>query len=169
MKFSGTFRSPSIDLSAYLDRLHSHLTETIQAATREWLHATVTEIPVWSAASVATFLKLAAAVSFPLGASPITGAPNRVALGTSQSVGALTTDKGNQRYTFEYSTTLAHLIYNEFNNANISPDRALFAQLHEPGPYSFQAKGADAFDRAAGQVTLPNPFDFLVVRETKVQ
>jgi hypothetical protein len=169
MKFSGTFRSPSLDLSAYLDRLHSELTETIQAATREWLHATVTEIPVWSAASVATFLKLAASVSFPLGASPISGAPNRVALGNSQSVGALTTDKSNQRYTFEYSTTLAHLIYNEFNNANVSPDRTLFAQLHEPGPYNFQAKGADAFDRAAGQVKLPNPFDFLSVRTFGVQ
>lgn len=169
MKFSGTFRSPSIDLSAYLDRLHSHLSETIQTATREWLLATVTEIPVWSASSVATFLKLAAAVSFPLGATPVTGAPNRVALGTSQSVGTLMTDKGNQRYTFEYSTTLAHLIYNEFNNANITPDRTLFAQLHEPGPYNFQTKGADAFDRSAGQVTLPNPFDFISLRNIGVQ
>lgn len=169
MKFHGTFRSPSLDLSSYLDRLHKELTEAIQGAAREWLHATVTEIPVWSGASVATFLKLSQQVAFPLGVSPVTGAPNRISLGQGKSFGAVEMNRQTGKYTFQYSTTLAHLIYNEFNNANITPDPTLFAQLHNPGPYNFQAKGADAFDRVAGRVKLPNPSGFITVRNIQVQ
>lgn len=169
MKFTGSFQSPTLDLSAYLDRLHRDLTEAIQGAARDWLQATVTEIPVWSAASVATFLKLARAVAFPLGVAPVTGGPNRIALGTGQSFGSVEMSKETGKYTFQYSTTLAHLIYNEFNNANVTPDPTLFSQLHQPGPYNFQAKGADAFDRVAGRVKLPSPSGFIAVRNIQAQ
>ena len=86
MKFSGTLATPKLNLSAYMNALHQHLTDAIQNAAREWLHATVVEVPVWSGASVATFLKLAAAVAFPLGASPIVGVMSRVALGQGSSI-----------------------------------------------------------------------------------
>lgn len=168
MQFSGTLAIPKLNLAAYRDALHRRLTDAIQNAAREWLHATVVEVPVWSGASVATFLKLAAAVAFPLGVSPVTGAPNRVSLGSGASTGELTTDKDAGRYTFTYGTSLAHLIYNEFNNANTSPDATLFGHLHTPGPYNFQAKGKDAFDRAAAQVTLPPVGGFITTKLVKV-
>ena len=169
MKFGGTLATPKLNLSAYFDALHRHLTDAIQNAAREWLHATVVEVPVWSGASVATFLKLAAAVAFPLGVSPVTGAPNRVAFGQRSGTGELNLDKGAGKYTFTYGTSLAHLIYNEFNNANTSPDATLFGRLLEPGPYHFQAKGKDAFDRAASQVTLPRVGPFVTEKVYKVQ
>ncbi len=169
MKFSGTLATPQLNLSAYMNALHQHLTDAIQNAAREWLHATVVEVPVWSGASVATFLKLAAAVAFPLGASPIVGVMSRVALGQGSSIGELNLDKAAGKYTFTYGTSLAHLIYNEFNNANTTPDATLFAHLHQPGPYNFQAKGKDAFDRAAGRVTLPAVADFITAKVVKVQ
>jgi hypothetical protein len=167
MKLTGTLSGPNLDLAGYLSKLDQVLTAAIQNAAREWLHATVVEVPVWSGASVATFLKLAAAVAFPLGVSPVTGAPNRIPLGEGASTGSLELDKGKGRYTFTYGTKLAHLIYNEFNNANTSPDPTLFGHLLEPGPYNFHAKGKDAFDRAAGGVRLPAVRDF--IRETSVK
>lgn len=168
MKFSGTLKAPKLDLSAYLAKLDQKLTEAVQNAAREWLHATVSEVPVWSGASVATFLKLAAAVAYPLGATPVTGAPNRVSLGQGASIGELNLDKSTGKYTFKYGTSLAHLIYNEFNNANTSPDPTLFGRLLEPGPYNFQAKGRDAFDRAAVGVQLPAVADFIGEKSVKV-
>ena len=168
MKFRGTLSIPSLDLSGYLARLDKVLTDAIQNAAREWLHATVVEVPVWSGASVATFLKLAAAVAFPLGVSPITGVKSRIPIGTANSTGSLDLDKAAGKYTFTYGTTLAHLIWNEFNNANTSPDPTLFASLHNPGPYHFQAKGKDAFDRATGGVSLPAVSEFVTAKSVKV-
>jgi hypothetical protein len=168
MKFRGTLNIPSLDVGGYLAKLDSILTDAIQNAAREWLHATVVEVPVWSGASVATFLKLAAAVAFPLGVSPITGVNTRVPLGTANSTGSLDIDKAAGRYTFTYGTTLAHLIWNEFNNANTSPDPTLFSQLHNPGPYHFQAKGKDAFDRATGGLRLPPVSEFVTAKSVKV-
>lgn len=166
MQFSGAIVIPKLNLSAYREALHRRLTEAIQNAAREWLHATVVEVPVWSGASVATFLKLAAAVAFPLGVSPVTGAPNRVSLGFGASTGELLTDKDAGKYTFTYGTSLAHLIYNEFNNANTSPDPTLRSHLLTPGPYNFQAKGKDAFDRVS--VTLPPVGGFITTKSVKV-
>lgn len=168
MKFRGKLSIPALDLSGYLSRLDKVLTDAIQNAAREWLHATVVEVPVWSGASAATFLKLAAAVAFPLGVSPITGVKSRVPIGTANSTGSLDLDKSAGRYTFTYGTTLAHLIYNEFNNANANPDPTLFAYLHEPGPYNFGAKGKDAFDRATAGVSLPPVSDFVTAKSVKV-
>lgn len=168
MKFRGTLSIPSLDVEGYLTKLDRVLTDAIQNAAREWLHATVVEVPVWSGASVATFLKLAAAVAFPLGVSPITGVKSRIPLGTANSTGSLDLDKSTGRYTFTYGTTLAHLIWNEFNNANASPDPTLFAYLHEPGPYNFQAKGKDAFDRANSGLKLPPVSDFVTAKRVKV-
>lgn len=169
MKFSGSLKGPRLDLGAYLTKLDKTLTEAIQNAAREWLHATVAEVPVWSGASAATFLKLAAAVAFPLGVSPVTGAPDRVSVGQGASTGELILDKAGGKYAFRYDTSLAHLIYNEFNNANTNPDPTLFARLHEPGPYNFQAKGKDAFDRAIAAVRLPAVADFITESSTRVQ
>jgi hypothetical protein len=160
MKFTGTLVIPSLDVSGFQQALHKQLTAAIQSAAREWLNATAATIPVWSGASVRTFQELAAAVGFPLAVVPAAGA--FTAEGSpGENTGKLTTDSSTGVYEFEYSTTLAHLVYNEYNNANIDPDPGLFFRLRHPGPYGFQERGAAVFTAQAASARLPNPFKYL--------
>jgi hypothetical protein len=155
MKVTATFRAPRINLSKYKKALHDELASAITHAAFEWLGATTAIIPVWSGASLATFLPLATEIGFNVSIAPVPTAPNRVSLGLSHGEGSLNMDADKGTYTFKYSTTLSHLIWNEFNNANVFPDPTLFGKLHEPGPYHFQQKGLNAFRQYAQHVRLP--------------
>lgn len=155
MRFRGTLRAVRFDLSDYQRALHAHMVREIQDAAKAWLQAALSPIPVWSGASVATFLKLSATVSFPLGVSPQAGVSGRIALGRRESDGELNLGEGGE-YTFRYETELAHLIWNEFHNANINPDPTLFGRLLNPGPYEFQAAGLRVFLKLAGGARLPD-------------
>ena len=157
MKFKGTLRVPRVNFSAYRQALQEHLGDAIARAAVQWLGATTAEIPVWSGASLATFIPLASEIGFSLAASPLAGVPDRVNLGLSNATGEVIADASKGVFRFRYSTSLAHLIYNEFNNANISPDPTLFARLIKPGPYDFQKKGEEAFRKEAESVRLPAP------------
>ena len=57
--------------------------------------------------------------------------------------------KGDNRYTFTYTTTLPWLVTNENFNANLWG-----LSLHNPGPYQFQLAGIDAFEELAKDVKL---------------
>src|SRR4051812_11709786 len=59
MKFTGSFKAPRINVSAYRQKLQEVLGDAIAHAAFEWLGATVQEVPVWSGASRATFMPLA--------------------------------------------------------------------------------------------------------------
>lgn len=161
MKFTATFRAPRLDSTKYARALREHFTEHLTDAAVEWLGAVTSKVPVWSGASAATFLPLARAVSYPLTVQPLLySRGSRVDLGLSNAEGSFDVDDGKGKYTFTYSTTLAHLIWNEFHNANIDPDPTKWpppAELIEPGPYDFQRLGQEAFERYAAGVTLPNP------------
>lgn len=157
MKFTGTLRAPRIDFQKFQRALHDELMEKLALAAFEWLNATARNIPQWSGASAATFLHLAREVGYSL---PITQhgiAPNRVSRGLQQSDGGFDINQERARYFFKYRTTLAHLIYNESHNANITPDPTLISRLINPGPYHFQEKGRVAFLRVAADVRLPRP------------
>jgi hypothetical protein len=166
MKFKGTLRSFKFDMSAYKQRLHEHLSDEIAHAAFVWLNAVLMEIPVWSGASHATFLRLSREVGYQLSIQP--KAMSRVGYGQRMGDGEVTADPVKGRYSFLYETTLPHLIYNEFNNANIVPDSTLFAKLKQPGPYYFQQRGLRAFLKHAEQVRLLNPWQFLKVHTHKV-
>ncbi|REJ65630.1 MAG: hypothetical protein DWQ31_16960 [Planctomycetota bacterium] len=158
MKFKGTLRAPRVNLASYRAELHKRFSELIVEAAHQWLDATVVSlIPVWSGASVATFHKLARSVNFALTAGHRPIAPDRRAEGMRNSEGGLAIDRQAGTYHFEYGTTLDHLIYNELNNANVSPDATLFARLLNPGPYKFQEAGVKAFRRIAERASLPDP------------
>lgn len=160
MKFTATFIAPRVNFAAYRRALQEVFGDAIARAAAEWLNATVAEIPTWSGASLATFRPLASQVGFPLSVAPVSFV-SRVNLGLSNATGEIETDAQKGRFTFTYGTTLPHLIYNEFNNANITPDPSLFARLLNPGPYQFQEKGKAAFLRAAEGVDLPPPIYIL--------
>jgi len=132
----------------------------ISRGLMEWLEAVLAEIPVWSGASRATFVKLAQQIGYGLPVAPAATATgeriDRTWMGVTQSDGRLTADKETGEYTFTYSTTLPWLIWNEYHNANVEPDPSLFYRLIDPGPYNFQVVGARAFLRFAETVGLPS-------------
>lgn len=164
MKIKATFKVPRVNFSKYRKALQETLGEAIAQAAFEWLGATTASIPVWSGASLATFQPLASQVGMTLAISPVTRFSG-INLGLSNATGSVTADADRGVFKFEYSTTLEHLIYNEFNNANISPDPGLFARLLQPGPYAFQKKGLEAFKKVADDVRLPAPtFSITTIR-----
>jgi hypothetical protein len=71
MKFTGSFKAPRINVSAYRQKLQEVLGDAIAHAAFEWLGATVQEVPVWSGASRATFMPLASLIGFQVAIRPI--------------------------------------------------------------------------------------------------
>jgi len=166
MKFKATFRSFKFDLKAYKDKLHEQLSEDISHAAFLWLNAVLMRIPVWSGASHATFLRLSRQVGYQLTIQP--QVVSRISYGQRQGDGKIVADPTKGQYTFNYETTLAHLVHNEFNNANVTPDPTLFYRLIQPGPYSFQQAGLKVFLEYAKTVRLPSPWQSLKVKTHKV-
>ena len=155
MKFKAQFSVPHIDVSAYQKTLDRYMTQKIAEALLVWLEAVINEIPVWSGASRATFMKVAQRISFNIPIVPVTR--SRISRGMDESTGGLEPfEKG--RYVFYYSTMLPWLIWNEYHNANVDPDPTKWpppVELLKPGPYNFQFVGAKAFLRFADSVDLP--------------
>jgi hypothetical protein len=152
MKFNGQFSIPRIDVAAYRSALDQHMSDMIAQALMAWLEAVLAEIPVWSGASRATFVKLADSISYSLPITPTV--MDRTWKGEAQSDGSLTANKDTGEYSFTYGTTLPWLIWNEYHNANVEPDPTLFGRLIKEGPYNFQAVGARAFLAFADKVDL---------------
>ena len=154
MKCKAKFQVPRIDLAAYRAKLKKHMTEEICYALSEWLKAVIEktavgEMPVWSGASRATFLKLARQIEYDIDIEPEVA--SRIQQGMDASVGTLDPNKkGDDRYTFTYTTTLPWLVTNENFNANLWPN----FRLRKPGPYQFQLAGIDAFEELAKDVKL---------------
>jgi hypothetical protein len=163
MKFTAKLAIPRIDVLGYRTTLDRHMSEAIAQALMTWLEAVMAEIPVWSGASRATFVKLAQQIGYglPVGPAEVNAAHglfssriNRTAMGAAHGDGKLTADKETGEYTFTYTTNLPWLIWNEYHNANVEPDPTLFYRLLDPGPYNFQIKGARAFLDFANNVSL---------------
>ena len=166
MKFKGTFRAPRLDLKKYQTLLHEHLSDEIAHAAFVWLSSVLEEIPVWSGASHATFLRLAREVGYNLTISP--RVVSRISYGQRNGDGEIHADPQKGLYTFKYSTSLRHLIYNEFNDANVVPDSGLLSRLINPGPYMFQLKGQMAFREHVKNVRLPSPWRVLKISKVRV-
>lgn len=176
MKFTAQLSVPHIDLAAYRSALHAHMSDAIAQALMAWLEAVLAEIPVWSGASRATFVKLAAAISYSLPVAPaavnaahglFTSRIDRTSKGSAESDGQLTANKDTGEYTFTYGTTLPWLVWNEYHNANVEPDATLFYRLIKPGPYNFQAVGARAFLRIADKVDLLSVTPYVIGKRVK--
>jgi len=153
MKFVPKFVVPRLNLSSYRKTLHRHMMDVVSQAINIWLDAVLMEIPVWSGASRATFTHLAQVIRYNIPIAPV--AQSRVGIGISEGAGGLEADNNTGRYVFHYSTSLPWLIWNEYNNANVSPDPSLFYRVIKEGPYNFQMKGSAAFLRFASTVDLP--------------
>ena len=150
MKWHGSLAAPRINMTAYREKLRAHMAEVLSYAAMQWLMTVLEEVPVWSGASRATFVKLAAKINFNVDIQPVV--PSRIGMGLAESDFEWSLDEGGSaKYYFRYSTTLAHLIFNEYHNAN-----AVGHHLIKPGPYYFQQKGIAAFQGVARSVKLPS-------------
>lgn len=177
-KFIVRYKVPIIDRAKWDKRLADRLTKVVKKGAVVWLNATVLlAVPVWSGASRATFLKLARSVGFPLTITGIRAksSDNKRALGPSvgfqKSEGKLNVDQVKQGIvSFTYGTSLFHLVFNEFQNANQNPKAGrLFARLSQPGPYNFQKIGKAAFeDYVQDAFELPSPWRSLKFRRIRV-
>ena len=79
-------------------------------------------------------------------------------MGSTASQGKLNLNELPGHYTFTYQTSLPHLIWNEYHDANTDPDPTKYpppAKLWKPGPYEFQVKWPMAFVNFAKSVDLP--------------
>jgi hypothetical protein len=168
MKHKATLPTPRFEYDKYVEVLTEYLSDVIALAAFEWINAATAEIPVWSGASHATFLKLANSIDFQLSINRSSTAPNRTGYGQAHSEGGMNID-GKGRFTFLYETNLKHLVYNEYNNANITPDDGLLYQLLNPGPYDFQRTAREAFLRSVRSVSLPDPFRHIKVSIRRVK
>jgi hypothetical protein len=169
MRITATLQTPRINLTQYKKRLSEDMTAALTNAAFDWIQATTAKIPVWSGASHATFLHLSREIGFNLAIDNANNAPRRVSYGLRNSEGSFTVDANSGVFAFDYSTTLKHLIYNEYNNANITPDPGLFSRLLNPGPYQFQDAGREAFLRSVRGVTLPDLRSFIKVKVKRVR
>lgn len=164
MKLTVQLQAPILDISGYKAALDRELGQAIRDAARTYLETVLAIIPIWSGASVGTFTDLAAAIQYPLSITPAPGISSRIALGASQGDGTLRND-GRGRHEFSYSTTLPHLVYNEYNNANQSPDSGLFSQLINPGPYFFQAQAESVVTAELRAADVPDIEPFIRIAQ----
>ena len=167
MKVKATFKVPTLNFDRFKNKVHQELSDAIAYGAFEWINAAVSKIPVWSGASHATFLQLAKAIGFHLSINPV-AAIKDTNLGIEYGFGDFTTDMSTGKYSFEYATTLEHLIFNEYQNANGGADPNVFYRLKDPGPYGFQEFANEAFKKAVAEVHLPSFLPYLKMKTYRV-
>jgi hypothetical protein len=169
MRMTAILQVPRLDVAAYKKRLAEDITAALTHAAFEWVQAALTGLPIWSGASAATFLKLSRELGFQISVDPKGNAPNRVSYGEKHSSGSFEANANTGVFSFSYETDLRWLVFNEFNNANITPDPGLFARLLTPGPYHFQERARAAYLRAINGVSLPDVRAFVKVKIKQVR
>ncbi len=159
--------------AAYQEMFDDWMLQTLTIMGAAYLQATAINViagqsgdyRVWSGASAATFLHLADAIKFRV---PITGGSSTgIAYGKRHSGGGVEIGKGIGR--FFYTADLAHLIWNEYHNANVNRDSGIFSQLKHPGPYQFQEQGLAAVRSALSESTVGLPDPRLAMRIQRVK
>lgn len=169
MKMTFDYELMKLGIKQYEKAMEERLLDGLMHGGVKWLHACLSQIPVWAGASHGTFIKIAEKLGATITVSAISGIPGykTAADGKAESTGKLI--KGKGKFILEYSTTLWHLIYNEYKDGNIDKKEArVFSRLTRPGPYGFQAAGAEAFEQVAKTVKLPNPWQTLKIVKRKV-
>lgn len=161
-------RGPEIKLAEYRTALGTVAEEAITEAAFAWVETAISFIPVWSGASRATFAALAEDISFQIQIGTAANAPDREAQGRQESSGGVNFDRARGHFSFSYSTTLDHLIFNENFNANVKEDPKVFARLLQPGPYNFQEQANARALEVIQDVVFPDIREFITTIDTRV-
>ena len=165
MKIRLKLQIPRLEAAVFERQLQLEFSEAIARAAADYLNATTALIPTWSGASLATFRPLASELGLPLSILPVAGF-SRVQVGVGQGVAEVASENG--RFSFTYATSLKHLVFNEFNNANISPDPGLRGTLRNPGPYGFTKAGRVAVEATLRRVRPPKILDAFRIIKVRV-
>ena len=170
MKMTFAYTLIDIDLGVYQKMLDKALSEDLREGGIEWLRSALLVIPIWSGASHGTFVKMAQKLGMSIS---VPGSPRLGLLNTGPQAGigasSAILEGKDGLHTITYHTSLWHLIYNEYNNANANPMAAgLFARLLTAGPYNFQAIGNSTFISFASSVKLPSVKKSLKLTKHKV-
>lgn len=168
MKMRLRITVPSINIQAYRQALVESMFDSMLRGVFAYLDAVTSVVPEWSGASRATFLHLARQVGYPLVVNNLPHVENRVPLGLAESEGSFKSEEDKGRVSFKYKTTLPHLVYNEYNNANDNPDPTLFGKLRNPGPYGLQELGKQAFIREV-RTALPDINGFIILKTVEAK
>jgi hypothetical protein len=164
MRFTAKAYLIDFNKSLYIKDLREAMYGWTKEAARSWLRTVLAIIPVWSAASHATFSQLAEAVGFPLPLAAV-AQKDRISLGMRTGSGGLDTKEEKQgKIYFYYISTLRYLAWNEYNHAVKGDGSGVFASLTDPGPYRFQEAGENDFLSFAQTVKLTNPLDDIYLR-----
>jgi hypothetical protein len=85
-----------------------------------------------------------------------------MSLGSSASSGSgVVEDKAIGFVGFTYETNLRYLVYNEYNSAVAGTPPAPFSNNVRFTPYNFQSRALAAWEKAAINAKLPNPYLFI--------
>ena len=166
MKFKGNLAVLDFDLEDYRKRLHEQLSEEISRAAFIWIEEVLAEIPLWSGASWATFLRLSREIRYSLTID--SKVIRRVSYGQRHGDGEVTADSKKGLYSFTYTTDLEWLVSNEYRHNTKENDPTVWYRLLRPGPYHFQQAGQRAFEKVAGDVRLPPPWKSLKVTKRRI-
>lgn len=167
-QISATLIAPTIDMASYRKALINHFDYHLEQGIRRYIKAIAFNVvPVWSGASVATFLKLAALADYSLSVTPRTSR-GRISLGKSSSGADIQMNGNRGQFHFLYETSLPHLVFNEYNNANMGGDPRVYSKLIQPGPYGFQNIGKAVFLSYAKSVRMPNPYKYMRLHKESV-
>ena len=154
-----TLHEIDMGLPKYKKAFDAYMTEKIRDAARSWLRTVLIIIPTWSKASRATFEDLADRVGSDVTYGPLRAPEDREGLGRSHGDGGLRV-LPLKTYAFWYSTSLKHLMFNEFNRATIGRGGVIWGLIN-PTPYKFLDAGRADFRSYARGMKLPSPLQFL--------
>lgn len=144
MKLTAEISMPSFDLDAAKKALDVECKSILVEGVKAWVNTVESVLPNWSGESRGSLRPIAGLVGIMVFASPVRGAPDRVAFGESEGEAKINNE--NFQYSFYWQSKCFHLAYNEFNNAN-----AVGFHLINPGPYHSQALATAAFKAVTNQ------------------
>lgn len=165
--FTTEFYAIDIDMVRYRQAVLDYLHEINEKAGQAWLDEVIkgTPIPSWSGASRATFQKLARELNTTVPIRIARGAPNRIALGLSNSSGSGTEERNTPTDVyvgFLYKSQLRYLAYNEYNKAVAGSPPQPYSNNVRFTPYGFQNRASKVWQATAKTARLPNPYDFIL-------
>lgn len=106
MPLKATVKYPRIDIKRSVEEIHGVMVDAVIEAAKTFVIHSTDLVPVYSGASKASFLRLAALTRTQLIINPV--APSRIPLGVATSTGELLVEKGKS-YGFEWSSDLVYI------------------------------------------------------------
>lgn len=143
LRFHGRLSYPKFDAAKYTQALEEACETQVRQAAREWLRAVIPHVPVWAGTSrgslqpLGRFLKVAVPINPTAPAKAMRPSRGPEAGARQQH---FKFSRRGRRFIFQFETTVAHFIQNEFYHAPNPPFK-----LINPTPWNAFKYGEAAF------------------------